>query len=144
MTKSWPVMKNQQKALQERVKRLLFLNQYKDLKATSAYYSRSIQFLQYIAICYMLFIRIWRDPSWTLSTFGLSWIDNAAMRPLQPFCLSLAIASTVKRVKFGEQSERAWASMERERIAFSLHAFSLIHSWFAFCYILQYIIYNNI
>ena len=64
MTKSWPVMKNQQKALQERVKRLLFLNQYKDLKATSAYYSRSIQFLQYIAICYMLFIRIWRDPSW--------------------------------------------------------------------------------
>lgn len=27
-------MKNQQKALQERVKRLLFLNQYKDLKAT--------------------------------------------------------------------------------------------------------------
>lgn len=99
MTKSWPVVKNQQKALQERVKRLLFLNQYKDLKATSAYYSRSIQFLQYIAICYMLFIRIWRDPSWTLSTFGLPWIDNAAMRPQRPFCFIIGYS------KYSEGSE---------------------------------------
>lgn len=115
-------MKNQQKALQERVKRLLFLNQYKDLKATSAYYSRSIQFLQYVAICYLLFIRIWRDPSWTLSTFGLPWIDNAAMRPLRPFCFIIGYSKYSEASEVWRASrahEQAW-SVRESRFLFTL------------------------